>query len=149
MATQLPVHQYASAGGIVLHQGRALLIRKRQPPEVRIPKGHVEPGEERALAALREVAEETGYADLRILADLGEQRTAFDRGDRHMVRDESCFLLAMVTERQVPRTEHDASRFEPIWVPLDSAVSLLTFASEQEFARRAVAWVAEHAAGDT
>jgi 8-oxo-dGTP pyrophosphatase MutT (NUDIX family) len=144
---QFPNYWYASAGGgIVVRGGRVLLIRKRLPPEVRIPKGHIDRGEEADQTALREVAEETGYSDLRILANLGGQQSEFDHGGRHVVRDESCFLLAMVTERQVSRTEHDASRFEPTWVPLDSAPSLLTFPTEQEFARRAAVWLAKHPA---
>ncbi len=50
---------------------RVVLLLKRLPPEVRLPKGTLEAGEAAATAALREVAEETGFADLRIVADLG------------------------------------------------------------------------------
>jgi ADP-ribose pyrophosphatase YjhB (NUDIX family) len=39
-----------------------LLIRPSRD-EVRLPKGHVEAGETLRAAALREVAEETGYDD--------------------------------------------------------------------------------------
>ena len=38
-----------------------------------MPQGGVDEGEEPAEAALREVTEESGYADLEILADLGRQ----------------------------------------------------------------------------
>src|SRR5262249_18549255 len=50
---------YCSAGGVVIDGDQVLLVRKRRLPEVRLPKGHVEPGEGRKQAALRETAEET------------------------------------------------------------------------------------------
>jgi len=62
---------YVAAGGVVIHEGQVLLLDRPGRGEVRLPKGHVEPGEEPAEAALREVREEAGYADLAILADLG------------------------------------------------------------------------------
>ena len=66
----MKVRRYSSSGGVVIHDDRVLLIKRKERPEIRLPKGHIEPGESRAEAARREVAEETGYAHLGIQADL-------------------------------------------------------------------------------
>ena len=52
--------QIEAAGGLVRHErdGAALMIYRNERWD--LPKGHVEPGEELAVAALREVEEETG-----------------------------------------------------------------------------------------
>ena len=50
-----------TAGGIVLDdQGRVLLVRHRNHGRWLQPGGSIEPGEDPAAAALREIREETG-----------------------------------------------------------------------------------------
>jgi ADP-ribose pyrophosphatase YjhB (NUDIX family) len=50
-----------SAGGVVLRAGEVLLLQRRTGEWV-LPKGHIEEGESKADAAVREVQEETGLA---------------------------------------------------------------------------------------
>lgn len=60
---EYPERPILAVGGVVVHQGRALLIRRGQPPlEGRwsIPGGIVELGETIADAVARELKEETG-----------------------------------------------------------------------------------------
>ncbi len=129
---------YASAGGVVVRGDEVLLVRKKLMPEIRLPKGHIEPGESRAAAALREVAEETGYTRLRILADLGRLENSFRKPDGVFVtRDESFFLMELEDKGRSPQPPADEARFEVMWVPLDEAEGLLTFEAEREFMRRA------------
>ncbi len=135
---------YRSAGGFVLHEGQFLLVHKTINGEVRMPKGHIEPGETRAAAAMREVREETGYAAVSVLADLGTQTAQFMRYERPTVREESAFLLKLESEETATRAPDDEERFQPVWIPAAEAPARLTFGTEQEFARRALAWLAEH-----
>ena len=55
----------------MINDDKLLVLERPARGEVRLPKGHVEPGEAPREAALREVREEAGYADLEIVADLG------------------------------------------------------------------------------
>lgn len=53
------------AGGIVLNKGDVYIITKYN--EIQFPKGHIEKGEEPLETAIREVKEETGFKDLKLL----------------------------------------------------------------------------------
>ena len=133
---------YRSAGGVVYWDGRILLLDRPSRGETRLPKGHVESGESDAEAALREVTEETGYACLEIVADLGVRHVEFHDAykDRDVQRDERFFLMYLQAGGQVKRNDPEA-QFVPRWVPSDKASGLLTFDSEREFVRRALHWL--------
>jgi len=135
--------QYRAAGGVVVRDGKMLLLDRPARGEVRLPKGHVEPGESAREAALREVREESGYADVDIIADLGTIVNHFvaPERDRDVVREEIFFLMRLQSDERFVQDDHDASQFNTLWVPLDQALAHLTYESEKEFARRAIqAW---------
>ena len=135
--------QYRAAGGVVVRDGKMLLLDRPVHGEVRLPKGHVEPGESPREAALREVREESGYADVDIMADLGTIVNHFvvPVRDRDVVREEIFFLMRLHSDEPFAQDDHDANQFNTLWVPLDDAPAHLTYESEKEFARRAIqAW---------
>ncbi len=125
--------RYTAAGGVVVYDGRVLVLRRPSRDEVRLPKGHVEPGEDVQAAALRETCEESGYADLVLKADLGQQVVEFDHEGRHVVRTERYFLM---TPAGGSSTGGEA-QFEPVWLTWDDALMSLTFEAEREWVRRA------------
>ncbi|MGD9101718.1 MAG: NUDIX domain-containing protein [Anaerolineae bacterium] len=135
---------YQAAGGVVVHQGKVLLLDRPSRDEVRLPKGHIEEGESPAEAALREVREEAGYAQLEIVADLGTQQVQFvdPFRSRQVTRDERYFLMRLRGEQQVERDEKE-QQFIPLWTLPADAVAHLTFETEREFLRRALRWMAE------
>jgi 8-oxo-dGTP pyrophosphatase MutT (NUDIX family) len=133
-----PDKEYRVAGGVVVRGGDALLLLNRAAGEMRLPKGHIEPGESRSEAARREVTEETGYSALRILADLGELPVDFQCRGKSIRRWESYFLMELASEEKVPREPKAAEKFTPMWVDASRAAKLLTFGSEVAFLRRAL-----------
>lgn len=130
---------YVAAGGVVIHDGQMLLLDRPSRGEVRLPKGHVDPGESHEQTAIRETIEETGFCELAIVSDLGEQLVEFDYETRHYRRTEHYYLLRKLGDGQAPRSPHDEADFRPYWVPMHQAPDLLTYPSEQEVARRAIA----------
>ncbi|HAJ35291.1 MAG TPA: hypothetical protein DCL15_06315 [Chloroflexi bacterium] len=131
--------QYAAAGGVVIDAGRMLVLDRPLRREVRLPKGHIDPGETAAQAALRETTEESGYADLEILEDLGSQVVKFNFQGDDFIRTERYFLMRLASPRVIARNRKDEAQFIPLWLPLMEAVQRLTFEAEQQFARRAIA----------
>ena len=148
--SKLPVRTYASAGGIVIditsQRVLTLLRPKRLGPdgqtEVRLPKGQIEPGESRQQTAHREVGEEAGLSDLRILADLGHQMVEFDWKGSHYVRDESYFLMIPASSAIPGRPE---KQFKALWLTWTDALARLSFEAERAWVRRAqIAWAEQH-----
>jgi oligoendopeptidase F len=129
------VTRYLAAGGVVVCDDRVLVLRRPSRGEVRLPKGHVEPGEAARATALREVREESGYDGLRVQADLGEQTVEFDHQGNHVVRTERYFLMALDDPGAMPAGGE--RQFEPEWLAWDDALQTLTFEAEREWVRRA------------
>ncbi len=139
MANQRIPVIYSAAGGVVLHPTRdeILLLIRPSRDEVRLPKGHIDPAEDALSAAFRETAEEAGYDDLELVADLGEQLVAFTLGRRQIQRTEHYFLMRLRSLRECERPALDAEQFFAIWVSWDEALEHLTFEAEREWVRRA------------
>jgi 8-oxo-dGTP pyrophosphatase MutT (NUDIX family) len=138
---------YRAAGGVVLDAtDRVLLLERvltrgdRRVHEVRLPKGHIEPGESDVEAALREVREESGYQALAVLLDLGVAENRFlARSGEQVTRDEHYYLMRLLSaERGEPTALGEEALFQPLWVAdLEAAEATLTFASERAFIARA------------
>jgi 8-oxo-dGTP pyrophosphatase MutT (NUDIX family) len=137
---------YVAAGGVIIHEGQMLLLDRPMRGEIRLPKGHVDPGESHDETALRETVEETGYAELEIVADLGERLVEFDYEGRRNRRAEHYYLLRKTGDYQEPRSPKDEKQFRPYWVPMDEAVKQLTYRDEQEVALRAITAYQNHSA---
>lgn len=131
--------EYVAAGGVIIHRGQMLLLDRPSRGEIRLPKGHVEPGESEVEAALRETREETGLAQLAVVADLGHDVVEYDYEGDHYRRTEYYYLMDKVGDETQPRSPKDAADFRPFWVRLDDAELLLTYPAEQAVARRAAA----------
>lgn len=127
--------EYQAAGGIVLHKGRVLVLVRPSRNETRLPKGHIEPGEDAASAAHREILEESGYDHLTLLADLGKQLVKFEYQGVHVTRTEYFFLF-LLTQRPAQRKKGEA-QFQPKWLPWEEAIKTVSYEAEREWVRRA------------
>jgi 8-oxo-dGTP pyrophosphatase MutT (NUDIX family) len=141
---------YDAAGGVVIQDSRVLVLLRPSRAEIRLPKGHIEEGETQQEAALREVTEESGYANLEVVDGLGHQVVEFDYKGNHVIRNEYYFLMHLTdpcraahAEEEVARTDHDQNKkseqqFEPKWLDGEEALAQLTFEVEREWVRRAL-----------
>jgi 8-oxo-dGTP pyrophosphatase MutT (NUDIX family) len=145
------VEVYDAAGGVVVDGELALVLFRPSRNEVRLPKGHVEPGESHLEAAVREIGEESGFTDIEEICPLGTQVVKFtsERDGRPMgiSRTEHGFLFNLRSKAEAPRGEEDL-KFEPVWWPINDLVGLLTFPPEREWARRAIIALSERAGRD-
>lgn len=132
------VQRYSAAGGVVIDEGKMLLLDRPLRKEVRLPKGHIDPGETPDVTALRETAEESGYHDLAIVADLGSQVVEFDHKGEHFIRTEYYFLMHLLSHQQQMRPAQDAEQFRVLWTPIEQAVDRLTYSAEKAIAHKAI-----------
>jgi 8-oxo-dGTP diphosphatase len=114
-----------AAGGIVVRDGRVLLVHRPKYDDWAFPKGKLERGETWEAAALREVEEETG---LRCELDAYVGSTHYPVGAG--IKEVRFFLMRCEDDPR-PRNEVDEVR----WVDLDEAPALLSYDYDRELLR--------------
>jgi 8-oxo-dGTP pyrophosphatase MutT (NUDIX family) len=145
-ASRPPLAREFSAGGLAYRRraGRTavVLVARRHPGTGAlawgIPKGHIEPGESSADAAVREVREETGLlASIdRLLGDITYWYVRRDASGAplRVLKRVRFFLMRARGGRFADRDdEMDAVR----WFPLDEAEEATAYASERRLVQRA------------
>jgi 8-oxo-dGTP pyrophosphatase MutT (NUDIX family) len=133
-----------SAGGVVVHDGRVLVIvptrRAADGSQVlALPKGHPDGGETIVQAATREVREETGVM-AEPVRELGEVRYWYVRDRRRVAKSVYFFLFRLLGG---DLADHDEEVLEVRWMALVEAQTALTYAGEREMVRRALAICAQ------
>lgn len=124
-----------SAGGIILEDGKVLLILAQNLKGEKVwtfPKGHLEPGETPEAAAVREVSEETGW-DCEIKTDLYKAEYSFARRGRLVQKDVRWFLVKRVGGDGRPKTPDEV--FGMKWLPLGEAGRELIYKSDLEIVK--------------
>lgn len=119
-----------SAGGIIVENGRVLLIQMRNLAGALVwtfPKGHIEPGETPEAAAIREVAEETGY-DCAIAGEIYTAQYSFTRNGRRVEKDVRWYLMKLNGGDGVVKTPDEISAVE--WLSFEEARDRLTYPSD-------------------
>ncbi len=132
---------YRAAGGVVVDDGQVLVLHRGDRGEVRLPKGHVEPGESDEVAACREVREETGYCHAVVTDDLGVHRVDFPRfkssGEGAFVHRLEHFFLCHLRDSEVEARAPEELVFRPNWLPIEAACEELTYAVERAWVQAA------------
>jgi 8-oxo-dGTP pyrophosphatase MutT (NUDIX family) len=137
-----PVKRAHSAGGVVFVRGGSgeirILILQHEGGKWMLPKGTIEAGETPEAVALREVREETGLSQVRIVKDLGEERYSFFWRTEDAFYDKTVhyFLLEFLGgEEPVPQREEGFVAVE--WVTLEDAMTRIKYKETREIVRRA------------
>ena len=136
-----------SSGGLVV-RARAgghdiCLIARRKDGAVTwgLPKGHVEPGEHAADAAVREVLEETGLR-AEIIAPVGSIAYRFSvAGARTRVFKRVHFYVMRYLGGDTD--DHEDEIDEASWFPAEEAASKLTYPNERKMLAKALRLLAE------
>lgn len=136
--TRVRATRETSAGGVVYRvedgRPRFLLIRDSYA-NWGFPKGHLEQGERAEDAALREVREETGIAQL-------ELRGAIDTIDwyfrfRGRLIHKACHFFLMETAQRDTAPQHAEGITACQWCGYDEACEAISYANAREVLRRA------------
>jgi 8-oxo-dGTP pyrophosphatase MutT (NUDIX family) len=124
-----------SAGGVIVKEGRVLLIQARNLKNEKVwtfPKGHVEAGETPRETAVREVEEETGYK-CRISGTIFTARYVFQRQGRLVHKKVQWYWMEAGARLGKPdEAEIDAIQ----WASFRKAAELLRYPSDLELLER-------------
>jgi 8-oxo-dGTP pyrophosphatase MutT (NUDIX family) len=130
-----------SAGGLVIDKSgtRGLLIgrfdikdKSREKILWSLPKGHIEEGETPEIAAIREVAEETGIQS-EIKKSLGVIDFWFMAGGKRIHKTVHHFLFSEVGGELMAQ-ESEVDRVD--WFPLDKIIDFLAYSDEKKLIAR-------------
>ena len=102
------------------------------------PKGHIEPGEDPQTTAARELQEETGIRDARIVPGFKESMRYFYRKAGEGMLKVVIFFLAETPTGEVTLS-HEHSGY--LWLPYEEAVKRLTFKNARELLAKARAFL--------
>ncbi len=128
-----------SSGGVVYRRSETgyefVAVQRARHGDWSLPKGHLEAGESREEAAIREVREEAGI-EARIVCDLQEVVYFYRRAREGLTRKSVYYYLmeAVIDELGGPNWEVSEAR----WVPMSKADSLLSYANDKGTIRLAV-----------
>ncbi|MGH7471460.1 MAG: NUDIX hydrolase [Longimicrobiales bacterium] len=127
-----------SSGGVVfrrLHEHAVFLLIRDPYGNWGLPKGHLEGGETPIEAAVREVAEETGLAELSVLDQLPTIDWYFKDGKA--VVHKFCHFFLIESPAGEPSPQVDEGITECLWLPLGGALDTLSYANAREVLRAA------------
>jgi len=124
-----------SAGGVVMNNQRKILVVSQRGTSWSLPKGHIDPGEDAFTAAKREILEESGISDLKLIKELGHyQRYKIGPGgvgeDRSEIKNIHMFLFRTSQDILKPLDSHNP---EARWVGIDNVADILTHPKDKEF----------------
>ena len=127
-----PQKQVDCAGGIVLYLDQVLVIRQNGN-SWSLPKGHVDPGESLETAARREIKEESGVNNLRVIAQLPSyQRFRLSLSGGDDISEEKTLTL-FLCETDDPTLMPQEAHSRAIWVPATGVGPLLSHPRDRQF----------------
>jgi len=103
-----------AAGGLVINEKKEILLIFRRG-KWDLPKGKLDKGEKLEDCAIREVEEETGLENVKLIGPLSITYHTYHEGARHILKESNWFTMKVGGEQKlVPQTEEDI--FEIKWV---------------------------------
>jgi ADP-ribose pyrophosphatase YjhB (NUDIX family) len=128
-----------SAGGIVLNEAGQVLIVSQKGLSWSLPKGHLDPGEKPLDAAKREIYEESGISELKLVKDLGfyeRFKISLKGGDDSSEMKRIHMFIFRTSQTDLRPLDPDNP--EALWLAPEEAACLLTHAKDREFLLKAI-----------
>jgi 8-oxo-dGTP pyrophosphatase MutT (NUDIX family) len=127
-----------SFGGVVVRGRDTIVITPAGKRVTGLPKGGPNAGESGAQTAAREVREETGV-EVRVREPLGDVRYWYRRGGKRVHKTVHFYLCDYVAG---DTADHDHEVDDARWIPLEEALTTLSYPGEREMIQRALSKIA-------
>jgi 8-oxo-dGTP pyrophosphatase MutT (NUDIX family) len=123
-----------SAGGVVINRRGEILVVSQHGTSWSLPKGHIEEGEDPLTAALREIHEETGVTQLKLVRELPSYARYKLSGTGGEDRSElKTIHMFVFTTDESELSPIDPENPEARWVDRTKVAELLTHPKDREF----------------
>lgn len=106
-----------AAGGVVYNsKNELLMIRKNEKWD--LPKGKIETNESPEITAIREISEETGVENLKLIKPLSKTYYIYPLGEQQVLKEVTWFLFQSYKDEPLqPQTEENIDDVK--WVKID------------------------------
>jgi len=98
------------------------------------PKGHIEKGETKEETVLREVEEETGIKDIKIIPSFEERIEYFYKKENETLKKHVYFFLCETREKKV-KLSFEHKNF--VWLDYEQALKKITYPSSKKLLKKA------------
>jgi 8-oxo-dGTP pyrophosphatase MutT (NUDIX family) len=123
-----------SAGGVIIGPPGKVVVVDQDGITWSLPKGRLEPGEDELAAAYREIEEETGLTELKLIKKLGDyKRHAMDKHKQDIKSKLRHVTFFLFTTEQRELKPKDPANPQALWVPIEEVEDLLTHRKDKEF----------------
>ncbi len=131
-----------SAGAVIyrMEDGRRLyllLLHEFKTKYWEFPRGKIEGSETIQETAVREIEEETGITELKLIPGFEEKIEWFFKRDRKTVFKQATYLLAETQTKKVTLSEE----LDFTWLPYKEALNTITHKNEKEVLQKAEAFL--------
>lgn len=127
-----------SAGGIVI-RGDLVLVVNQNNTSWSLPKGHIERGETDIQTAKREIYEESGIRELKLIKKLDTyQRHKIGKSGREDKSEFKTITMFLFKTEQKILKPVDLQNPQAVWVRKDMVANLLTHPKDKEFYLKAI-----------
>ncbi len=137
------VKRARSAGGVVFRRGAAwgdvqILVLQHEGGKWMLPKGTIEAGETPEAVALREVREETGLSNVRVITDLGQERYSFFWRTEDTFYDKTVhYYLLEFLGGEDAQPQREEGFVAAAWVTVEEALARIRYKETREIVKRA------------
>ena len=123
------------AGGVVLGPGNKIVVVSQSGDSWSLPKGHIEPQEDAEQAAVREIYEETGIQDAKVIDILGEyERSRIGKDGVGEVTDDIRHLtMFLCITNQTELNPIDPQNPVAEWLAIQDVADRLTHPKDKDF----------------
>ena len=124
-----------SSGGVVINKIRRVLVVNQRGTSWSLPKGHIEKGEEKLAAAIREIEEESGVMRLTLIKALGSYsryKIGID-GIKEDTSELKVIHMFLFKTDEMKLSPKDDNHPEARWVHMDDVEGLLTHPKDKLF----------------
>jgi ADP-ribose pyrophosphatase YjhB (NUDIX family) len=123
------------SGGVVIGPGNKIVVVSQNGDSWSLPKGHIEESEDAEQAAVREIQEETGIQDVKVIDVVGAyERTRIGKGGiGENLEDIRHITMFLCITNQTDLKPIDPTNPEAIWLSVQDVADKLTHPKDKEF----------------
>lgn len=123
-----------SAGGIVLNNHGLVLVVSQHGTSWSLPKGHIDPGEDKLTAAKREIYEESGISQVELVCELGYyERYRIGKNGSDDISEFKRIYVFLFRTQQNDLKPIDPHNPQALWMKKHQVSDLLTHPKDKEF----------------